>query len=133
MLFRSPIEGKSFLDLLTKEDSKSQKDYVLIGKERHDVGRPNDQGYPIRGIIKGDFLYLINFETSRWPAGNPETGYMNVDGSPTKTEVLKARRNPETESYWQLSSVNGRKRNCIISQKTGNVWQIWQKMLITMY
>ena len=98
-----PIEGKSFLDLLTKEDSKPQKDYVLIGKERHDVGRPNDQGYPIRGIIKGDFLYLINFETSRWPAGNPETGYMNVDGSPTKTEVLKARRNPETESYWQLS------------------------------
>lgn len=98
-----PIEGKSFLNLLTKEDSKPQKDYVLIGKERHDVGRPNDQGYPIRGIIKGDFLYLINFETSRWPAGNPETGYMNVDGSPTKTEVLKARRNPETESYWQLS------------------------------
>lgn len=98
-----PIEGKSFLNLLTKEDSKPQKDYVLIGKERHDVGRPNDQGYPIRGIIKGDFLYLMNFETSRWPAGNPETGYMNVDGSPTKTEVLKARRNPETESYWQLS------------------------------
>lgn len=98
-----PIEGKSFLNLLTKEDSKPQKDYVLIDKERHDVGRPNDQGYPIRGIIKGDFLYLMNFETSRWPAGNPETGYMNVDGSPTKTEVLKARRNPETESYWQLS------------------------------
>ena len=98
-----PVEGKSFLDLLTKENSKPQKDYVLIGKERHDVGRPDDQGYPIRGIIKGDFLYLVNFETSRWPAGNPETGYMNVDGSPTKTEVLKARRNPGTGIYWQLS------------------------------
>jgi arylsulfatase A-like enzyme len=98
-----PIEGKSFLDLLTKGNSKPQRDYVLIGKERHDVGRPDDQGYPIRGIIKNDFLYLVNFETSRWPAGNPETGYMNVDGSPTKTEVLKARRNPETEIYWQLS------------------------------
>ncbi|MDR3142562.1 MAG: sulfatase [Tannerellaceae bacterium] len=98
-----PIEGKSFLDLLTKENSRPQRDYVLIGKERHDVGRPDDQGYPIRGIIKNDFLYLVNFETSRWPAGNPETGYMNVDGSPTKTEVLKARRNPETEIYWQLS------------------------------
>ncbi|MDR1201204.1 MAG: sulfatase, partial [Tannerellaceae bacterium] len=98
-----PIEGKSFLDLLTKENSKPQRDYVLIGKERHDVGRPDDQGYPIRGIIKNDFLYLVNFETSRWPAGNPETGYMNVDGSPTKTEVLKARRNPETDIYWQLS------------------------------
>lgn len=98
-----PIEGKSFLDLLIKENGKPQKDYVLIGKERHDVGRPNDQGYPIRGIIKGDFLYLVNFEISRWPAGNPETGYMNVDGSPTKTEVLKARQNPEMEIYWQLS------------------------------
>jgi len=98
-----PIEGKSFLDLLIKKNGKPQRDYVLIGKERHDVGRPDDQGYPIRGIIKDDFLYLINFETDRWPAGNPETGYMNVDGGPTKTEVLKARRNPETEIYWQLS------------------------------
>lgn len=98
-----PIEGTSFLSLLTKENSKPPKDYVLIGKERHDVGRPNDQGYPIRGMVKGDFLYLINFETDRWPAGNPETGYMNVDGSPTKTEVLQTRRTPQTGIYWQLS------------------------------
>ena len=45
------------------------RDHVLIGKERHDVGRPNDVGYPIRGIVKDAFLYLHNFETSRWPAG----------------------------------------------------------------
>ena len=75
----------------------------MIGKERHDVGRPDDQGYPIRGMIRGDYLYLKNFETERWPAGNPETGYMNVDGSPTKTEVLKAKHNKETAYYWQLS------------------------------
>jgi hypothetical protein len=28
------------------------------GKERHDVGRPYDQGYPIRGIISNGFLFL---------------------------------------------------------------------------
>lgn len=28
---------------------------------------------------------------------------MNVDGGPTKTEILKARRNPKTAYYWQLS------------------------------
>lgn len=28
---------------------------------------------------------------------------MNVDGGPTKTEILKARRNPKTAHYWQLS------------------------------
>jgi N-sulfoglucosamine sulfohydrolase len=37
-----------------------KRDHVLIGKERHDVGRPNDVGYPIRGIRKGDYLFLIN-------------------------------------------------------------------------
>lgn len=98
-----PITGRSFVDILRDDDSKINRDYILIGKERHDVGRPNDQGYPIRGLIKGDFLYLMNFETERWPAGNPETGYLNVDGSPTKTEVLKSRKEISTCHLWSLS------------------------------
>lgn len=97
------ITGRSFMDILKDENSGIDRNYVMIGKERHDVGRPDDQGYPIRGLIRGDFLYLKNFETDRWPAGNPETGYMNVDGSPTKTEVLKARLNPATAYLWKLS------------------------------
>lgn len=99
----SPISGRSFMDLLKNEKSVLDRDFVLIGKERHDVGRPYDRGYPIRGIIRADYLYLMNLKTNRWPAGNPETGYLNVDGSPTKTEVLKARRNPATAGLWQLS------------------------------
>lgn len=99
----APITGKSLMDIFRNESIPLADDYVLIGKERHDVGRPNDQGYPIRGIIKGDFLYLMNFETDRWPAGNPETGYLNVDGSPTKTQVLQSRRLDETADLWYLS------------------------------
>ena len=76
---------------------------MLLGKERHDVGRPHDWGYPIRGIHKDEYLYLRNFEPDRWPAGNPETGYLNCDGSPTKTECLRARRNPATRRYWEWS------------------------------
>ena len=79
------------------------RDHVLIGKERHDVGRPNDVGYPIRGIVKEDLLYVHNFETSRFPAGNPETGYLNSDGGPTKTECLNSRKKPGMEKYWQMS------------------------------
>lgn len=79
------------------------RDHVLIGKERHDVGRPNDWGYPIRGIVKDGLLYVHNFETSRWPAGNPETGYLNSDGCPTKTECLQSRKNPNTKKYWEMS------------------------------
>lgn len=97
------ITGRSFMDILKNRKSAIDRDFMMIGKERHDVGRPDDQGYPIRGLIRGDYLYLKNFETERWPAGNPETGYMNVDASPTKTEILKARRNQKTAHFWQLS------------------------------
>lgn len=81
----------------------SEEDYVLIGKERHDVGRPHDQGYPIRGIIKNDMLYLFNFKADRWPAGNPETGYPNTDGSPTKTYILNMLYQPKKVFYWEWS------------------------------
>jgi hypothetical protein len=33
-------------------------------------------------------LYVRNYEPDRWPAGNPETGYRNVDDGPTKQLVL---------------------------------------------
>lgn len=73
-----PIEGRSFTDLFysgEKGKVDSIRDHVLIGKERHDVGRPDNVGYPIIGIIKDGFFYLKNFKTDRWPSGNPETGY----------------------------------------------------------
>ena len=99
-----PIIGKSLVPIFNSAKSEnidsSRDDFVLLGKERHDVGRPNDWGYPIRGIVKGEYLFIQNFEPSRWPAGNPVTGYLNCDGSPTKTEVLALRKNLETFHYW---------------------------------
>lgn len=98
------IEGNSFMDVLADNvNSGIDRSYMMMGKERHDVGRPNDEGYPIRAILRGNYLYIRNYETDRWPAGNPETGYMNIDGSPTKTEIIKARHNPATKYLWDLS------------------------------
>lgn len=100
------IEGKSLTDIFFSDQEgqiNKTRDYLLIGKERHDVGRPNDVGYPIRGIVKGNYLYVKNYEPSRWPAGNPETGYLNTDGGATKTLILKMRRRGENEDYWRLN------------------------------
>ena len=99
----APAEGRSLMHVLRSGEHGSHRDHILIGKERHDIGRPNDEGYPIRGIVDADWLYVRNCEAERWPAGNPETGYLNCDGSPTKTEILDMRRNGADSRYWQNS------------------------------
>ncbi len=101
-----PIEGQSLTGLFRSGRSGQvdpARDHVLVGKERHDMGRPNDVGYPIRGIVTDRWLFLENFQPDRWPAGNPETGYLNTDGSPTKTEILQMRRRGVDTRYWELS------------------------------
>jgi arylsulfatase A-like enzyme len=101
-----PITGKSWRPIFESEQSgriMSERDHVLIGKERTDVGRPNNWGYPIRAIITADYLYLRNYEPSRWPAGNPETGYLDTDGSPTKSLILELGRQNRANPFWQLN------------------------------
>ena len=85
------MTGRSFLDVLKSGKSgivDSTRNVMLVGKERHDLGRPHDWGYPVRAIRTLQYLYVRNYEPDRWPAGDPETGYRNVDDGPTKTSVL---------------------------------------------
>ncbi len=96
------ISGQSLFDVFSQTDRGIPRDHVLIGKERHDIGRPNDWGYPIRGVRMGDWLYIRNYESDRWPSGNPETGYLNCDGGPIKTDILNLRRTGGDEKYWNL-------------------------------
>ncbi|WPR71379.1 sulfatase [Flavobacterium sp. NG2] len=100
------LTGKSLTDIFYSEKSgivNKKRNFQMVGKERHDVGRPNDEGYPVRGIIQDGFLYLHNFKPDRWPVGNPELGYLNCDSSPTKTEVLNSRRKEGIMKYWELN------------------------------
>ncbi len=84
------MTGRSLLALLRSPQSGwvENRAEMLVGKERHDLGRPNNAGYPVRALRTKDFLYVRNFHPERWPAGNPETDFGNCDPSPTK-EVLK--------------------------------------------
>ncbi|MGJ8643915.1 MAG: sulfatase family protein [Luteolibacter sp.] len=100
------ITGRSLFEILTSEKSGQvipERDHVLVCKERTDVGRPNDEGYPIRGIVKNGMLYLHNFETDRWPGGNQETDYRDTDDSPTKTAVLETINSPEQKRFFDMS------------------------------
>jgi hypothetical protein len=100
------ISVKSLIGIFRSSKNKiadKSRDYVLIGRERNDVGRPGDAGFPVRGVISEGFLYLRNYKSERWPAGNPETGYLDVDGSPTKTLILNMRRSGESGEYWKYN------------------------------
>jgi arylsulfatase A-like enzyme len=85
------MTGRSLVNILRSEKSGwiENRDTMLAGKERHDLGRPNDWGYPVRALRTKEFLYVHNFHPERWPAGNPETDFGNCDPGPTK-EVIKA-------------------------------------------
>lgn len=95
------ITGKSFVNVLKSAKSgivDASRDMMIVAKERHDLGRPNDGGYPVRAIRTREFLYVRNYEPERWPAGEPETGYRNVDDSPSKTNIISS-----FDKYYQLS------------------------------
>lgn len=91
--------GKSMTDIFYDAPTKDRS-FILLGQERHDYGRPENQGYPIRSIVQDGFLYMYNFKPDLWPVGNPETGYLNTDGSPTKTNILNMRRSGTDWSFW---------------------------------
>ncbi len=100
------MEGRSLTEIFNSEKEGQvipERDFVLVGKERHDLGRPGDTGYPVRGIFKNNMLYLHNYHIDRWPAGNPETGYLNCDGGATKSYILNQRRHSAEMKYWELN------------------------------
>ncbi len=100
------MTGRSFLQVLIASGSGQidpRRDRIIVGKERHDIGRPGDVGYPVRAIRTRQYLYVRNFKPDRWPAGNPETGYTNVDDSPTKRLLLE-QHDTGNDRYYKLST-----------------------------
>ena len=104
------MTGKSFLNLLLSEKSgriDEKRSFSLLGKERHDMGRiEGDQinvGYPARAIRTDKYLYIHNYKSNRWPAGDPEYGYNNVDNSPTKSYLTELKKEDPDYKYYELS------------------------------
>lgn len=99
----APVQGRSLRPIFAGEPGADGADHLVLGQERHDVGRPDDTGYPIRGLLRGGFLYLRNFEPGRWPMCDPITGYLNTDGGPTKTLILTQNRAGVNHWIWELN------------------------------
>jgi len=104
------MTGKSFMNLLLSGKSgkiDKSRSFALLGRERHDLGRTDGElhtvGYPVRAIRTEKYLYAHNYKSDRWPAGDPQYGYMNCDKSPTKSYLLDLDKAHEDYSYFQMA------------------------------
>jgi arylsulfatase A-like enzyme len=91
------MTAQSLLAVFRNDKSKN-REAAYIGMERHDGCRKGGKGYPCRAIRTADYLYIHNFEPSRWPSGSPDASvcarsipYGEIDSAPTKTFLMEHR------------------------------------------
>ncbi len=100
------MSGSSFLDVLTSGRSgrvDAGRDRAHCGRERHTTGRQGDVGYPMRCLRTDDFLYILNYEPDRWPAGDPPNHRQDVDQSLTKSFMIANADLPEVAPLYELA------------------------------
>ena len=93
----SMMSAQSMADIFADRETK-ERDAAYIAMERHDGCRAGGKGYPCRAIRTEDYLYIHNFEPTRWPSGSPDASvcaralpYGEIDSSPTKTFLMENR------------------------------------------
>ncbi|NJB83457.1 hypothetical protein [Wenyingzhuangia aestuarii] len=88
---------------------------MFSGRERHTSARYNNLGYPQRSIRKNEYLLIWNISPERWPSGAPvsykskedkkliKNVFADIDGSPTKSNILKNKEADEVSYYFNIS------------------------------
>lgn len=122
------MSARSLLPLLTSGlngQVEPGRDFVVAGRERHvSMARAGFLPYPQRSLRTKEFLYIINFEPSRWPMGDPYSlddlsievpddsitafkhdtmvVFPDCDAGPTKAWVIQHRMTSTVEPCFQL-------------------------------
>ena len=106
------MTGRSLMGILRNSDSESEppRDHAVMAMERHDGCRQGGKGYPCRAIRTSRFLFILNHEPERWPAGDPDASvcaraipYGEVDTSPTKGLLMDGHDNPNLRQFHNLA------------------------------
>ncbi len=93
----SAMTARSLMDTFGRKLAL-EREAAFIAMERHDGCRKGGKGYPCRAIRTKEYLYIHNFEPTRWPSGSPDATvcarsipFGEVDDSPTKTFMMEHR------------------------------------------
>jgi N-sulfoglucosamine sulfohydrolase len=106
------MTGESLLPLLTGGKTSGHFDQVFLERERHANVRKDNLGYPVRAVRTQKFLYVLNLEPGRWPAGDPDVFVLpgpfgDIDNGKAKEFLLANRDNPEMKQ-WVVPSLEKR-------------------------
>ncbi|MDG2213964.1 MAG: sulfatase [Verrucomicrobiota bacterium] len=101
--------AKSLMGVL-KNKSNIKRENAFVAMERHDGCRKGGKGYPCRAVRTQEYLYIRNFESTRWPAGNPDREFCaryipfgEVDSSPTKSLLMDNKDKPGFKRFYDLA------------------------------
>ncbi len=107
------MTARSLLPVLSASangEVDASRDAAFFAMERHDGCRRGGKGYPCRAIRTRDYLYVRNFEPTRWPSGSPNAAdcaraipYGEIDRSPTKTFMMENRDDPAVDALSELA------------------------------
>jgi len=119
------INGKSFLNVIKSDKSglvDKTRTHVVTGRERHvAAAREGNVPYPHRALRTKDYLYIRNFEPSRWPMGDPHNisddkspaedkltndtyaTFLDMDASPTKAWLVLNRKDKKWKPFYDLA------------------------------
>jgi hypothetical protein len=103
------MTAQSLMDVFTENDAKG-RDAAFTAMERHDGCRQGGKGYPCRAIQTYEFLYIRNYEPTRWPSGDPDARncaraipFGEVDSSPTKSLLMDNATEPGLREFHRLA------------------------------
>ena len=102
------MTAKSLLPVLDKKNAAvEQRDYVVLGRERHAFVRQHGLGYPGRAISTKEYLYIRNYAPDRWAAGDPPL-YGDIDPymlnypGPAKFYMMAHKEQPAVKPLFEL-------------------------------
>jgi N-sulfoglucosamine sulfohydrolase len=104
------MNGVSLLPVMKSDKSgwiEPAREEIIFGRERHTVCQEDTNcGYPSRAIRTKDYLYILNHEPDRWPAGTPD-----VD------KAFEHKRGNSITRGWLGDCDNGPTKSFIVANK----------------
>lgn len=109
------LVGKSLVPLLAsgRQGVVEPGRVAFAGRERHSSSRHDNLGYPQRCVRTDRYLYVRNFASDRWPAGDPQAvaadgrpgtmhgAYHDIDAGPTLSYVVEHRDEPAVAALFR--------------------------------